>query len=203
MLPEMIGRLASKLVTRLLILFIIAGILLILVSAQLEKFRSAIAYGKKDSVIDMLETMYQEEDYKSMMDLLKEQEHYTSATYGRYYRIGELYELYQPVEKEIDERLQTADKHDEPDFLHYTIKPLFRILCYCDEYEAGGFVYDEGNEVEAFRRKAETVLKEKCFLNEEEIRRGLQLYIEEGDMMEIYQLILERYQEKYAEESWG
>lgn len=195
-LPEMLGRFASKLVTRLLVLFIVGGILLILLSAVLAKFKSTIEYGKKDYVLEQLETMYQEEDYQSMMELLKEQEHYTGATYGRYYRIGELFELYQPVEKEIDEKLQAADVMNDAEFLRYTINPMFRILCYCDEYKEEDFVYDEGEEVEAFRQKVESILKEKCFLSEEEIRQGMQLYINNGDMMEIYQIVLERYQEK-------
>ena len=55
-------------------------------------------------------------------------------------------------------------------------------------------MYDEGTEVEAFRQKAENILKEKCYLSEEEVERGLQLYRNEEDMMEIYQLILEKYE---------
>ena len=193
-LPEVIGRLAGKLVVRLLMIVIIGGILLALVSAGLAKLKSTIVYENKDSVMDSLEAMYQAEDYGAMMELLKQQEYYTSATYGRYYRIGELYEYYQPAAEVIDEDLQRAEKYEDPDYLYYTIKPLFRILSYCDEYEAEGYVYDEGTEVEAFRQKAENILKEKCYLSEEEVERGLQLYRNEEDMMEIYQLILEKYE---------
>lgn len=200
-LPEWLGQLAGKIVIRLLLIFIVGGIVITLASAGIAKIKSTIAYENKDSVMDRLETLYQAEDYGAMMELLREQEHYTSATYGRYYRIGELYELYHPSAEEIDEDLQIAERHDDPEFLYYTVKDLFRIMCYCDEYEAAGFVYDEGAEAEVFRQKAEIILKEKCLLSEEEIERGLQLYIEEGDMMEVCEIILEHYKERQVKEA--
>lgn len=198
-LPDIIGRLAGKLVVRVLVIFILGGILLALASAGIARVKSAAAYGNKESVLDSLEVMYQAEDYGAMLELLKKQEHYTSATYGRYYRVGELYELYQSVQPDIDEQLQMAAKYNTPEFLEYTIKPLFKILCYSRDYEEAGYVYDEKEEVEEFRRKAAELLRECCYLSEDEIEQGCLLYENSEDMSGIYELIVNAYCEKHAE----
>lgn len=199
-LPRVIGKVAGKFVIKLLIVFIVGGILIALASAGIAKVKSAIAYENKDSVMNSLEVLYQAEDYEAMMKLLKQQEHYTSATYGRYYRIGELNELYQSAATDIEETLRMAEKYEDPESLRYSIKRLFRILYDCEKYEEAGYVYDEEEEVEVFRQKAEDVLREHCYLSEEEIEQGLMLYAEEEDMIEIYQLIIERYRKKQTKE---
>lgn len=199
-LPEIIGRFVSKLVVRVLVIFILGGILLALASAGIAKVKSVIAYENKDSVMDKLETLYQEEEYEAMMELLRQQEHYTSATYGRFYRVGELNELYQSVQPEIDEQLRVAAKYNDSKYLSYTIKPLFKILCYSREYEEAGYVYDEEKGVEEFRRKAMELLRDRCYLSEDEIEQGILLYENREDMSEIYQMIVTYYCEKHTEE---
>lgn len=199
-LPRILGRVAGKFVVKLLLVFLVVGILAALASAGITKIKSTIAYETKDSVMDRLEAMYQAADYEAMMELLMQQEHYTSATYGRYYRIGELNNLYQSVAGKLDEELQMAEKYDDAESLKYTVRPLFKILCYCEEYKEAGYVYDEETEAEAFRQKAENLLRECCYLSEEEIKEGLRLYKEEEDMTAIYQLVLAYYREKITEE---
>ncbi len=191
-LPEMLGEWLGELAVKLLIGFVVIGILAALASAGMAKLKSAIAYENKDIVMEQLEILYQQESYEEMMVLLEQQEHYTSATYGRYYRIGELHRIYESAAEEIEESLQRTVTYGAAEDLRYKVRPFFKILVYCNLYEEDGFVYDEQEEVALFREKAIQILQESCFLNEDEIALGIQQYEAEEAMDEIYQLVFER-----------
>ena len=177
-----------------------AFVVIFAVSQIVAHVQNSTAVARHEKTLQELEEYYRAGEYDEMNALLFSLSDSYSASYGKYARVGELFLTLETCRESAESDVAFAkDGIGDEILFRYDIDHIFSSIRQIDEYESEGFVYGEGDVLNAFRSKFFNIAEDVMQMPQTLIDRAMECAAsDDPDFSEIAREVFALWQDKGA-----